>query len=143
MMRDGMGMGMMGPGGRMSDEEAKKKLKTLTRTDFLLQFVWKKPTPEELPKTEEERATKIKDLVAKLQEAEKNNPAVTIPKSEEIEAASLKKSEEVDSKIQKALGQVAPGATGAAPGTPGFGPPPGAAAPAATPNKAAPAGPGR
>ena len=31
---------MGGPGGRLSDAEEKAKLKTLTRTDFLLQFVW-------------------------------------------------------------------------------------------------------
>ena len=45
----------------MTDAEAKKKLKTLTRTDFLLQFVWKPPKPDEQPKTDEEREAKIKD----------------------------------------------------------------------------------
>ena len=34
-------------------------------------------------------------------EAEKNNPAVTMPKGEEIQAASLKKSEEIDTKLAK------------------------------------------
>ena len=121
-------------------------MKTLTRTDFLLQFVWKKPTPEELPKPDEERTTKIKDIIAKMTEAEKNNPAVTMPKIEEIEAASLKKSEELDSKLQKAFTPGpggAPGAAVTAPGTPGFGPPPAGAAPAPAPNKGAPAGPGQ
>ena len=57
MMRRHDGRGMMGEGmmgGRLTDAEAKKQLKTLTRTDFLLQFVWKPPKQEELPKTEEE-----------------------------------------------------------------------------------------
>ena len=72
------------------------EIKTLTRTDFLLQFVWKPVKRDELPKTEEEEKAKIKELVDKMKEAEKNNPAVTMPKGEEIEAASLKKSEELD-----------------------------------------------
>ena len=38
-----------------------------------------------------------------MTEAEKNNPAVTMPKVEDIQAASLKKSEELDARIQKAL----------------------------------------
>ena len=51
-------MGMHGRHGwacRATAADAKKQLKTLTRTDFLLQFVWKPVKPEELPKTEEER----------------------------------------------------------------------------------------
>ena len=65
----------------------------------------------------EEQKTKLDDLVAKMTEAQKNNPAVTMPKLEEIQAVSLKKSEEVDSQIQKALTP-----PGGAPGGPGFGP---------------------
>ena len=110
------GAGMMG--GRFNDAEAKKQIKTLTRTDFLLQFVWKPVKPEELPKTEEEQKTKVKEWVDKMVEAQKNHPAVTIPKVEDIQAASLKKSKEIDSQLEKAI---APGAT---PGAPGFGPPP-------------------
>ncbi len=115
-MRGGMGGGMMP--GRLSDADAKKQLKTLTRTDFLLQFVWQPVKLEDLPKTEEARAAKIKELVDKITEVEKNHPAVTMPKVEDIQAASLKKSEEIDSQLQKAL------TPGAAPGTPGFGAPP-------------------
>jgi type IV pilus assembly protein PilM len=128
-------MGMMGPAGK-ADEDAKKNLKTLTRTDFLLQFVWQPPKPEEVPKTPEERDAKIKDWSDKMTEAQKNNPAVTIPKGEEIEAASREKSKQVDSAISNALGG---GAAGAAPGaqpgagTPGFAPQPGVAPPAAAP----------
>jgi type IV pilus assembly protein PilM len=125
-----MGGGMMG--GRMTDAEAKKQLTTLTRTDFLLQFVWQPVKQADLPKTEEDRAAKIKDWVDKLTEVEKNHPAVTMPKAEEIEAASNKKSKEIDSQLEKAL------TPGAAPGAPGVGGTPGVPAgvgqnPGATP----------
>ena len=69
----------------------------------MLQFVWKPVKPEDLPKTDEERAAKIKELVDKIAEVEKNHPAVTMPKVEEIQAASLKKSKEIDSQIEKAF----------------------------------------
>jgi type IV pilus assembly protein PilM len=109
-------MGEMG-GTRLSDAEAKKQLKTLTRTDFLLQFVWKPIQSADLPKTEEDQKVKIKEVVDKMKEAEKNNPAVTMPKGDEIQAASLKKSEELDSKLQT----LAPGGPAGA-GAPGVGP---------------------
>ena len=125
-------MGMMGRegmmSGRLTDAEAKKQIKTLTRTDFLLQFVWKPVKPEDLPKTDEEQKTKVKELVDKMVEAQKNHPAVTIPKLEDIQAASLKKSKEIDSQLEKAL------SPGGAPGTPGFGPAaPGAGTPGVPP----------
>ena len=137
----GMSMGMgMGMGNPMADAESKKNLKTLTRTDFLLQFIWQPPKPEEQPKTDEERDAKIKEIIEKVTEAEKKNPAVTMPKVEDLQAASLKKTEELDAKIQSALTPVAPGGAGGVPGpgTPGFGTSPagagtapgGAAAPA-------------
>jgi type IV pilus assembly protein PilM len=143
--RAGMMAGMMGGGmfgtGKMAAEDAKKQLKTLTRTDFLLQFVWQPLKPEEQPKTVEERDAKIKEFQSKMEEVEKNHPAVVMPKSEEIESASLKQSEAINSAINKALN--APGSAGAAgpggavpPGagaptnpTPGFGPAPGGANP--------------
>jgi type IV pilus assembly protein PilM len=134
-MRGMMGRdGMMGA--RLTDAEAKKQLKTLTRTDFLLQFVWKPVKQEDLPKTEEDQKTKVKELADKMVEAQKNHPAVTIPKLEDIQAASLKKSKEIDSQLEKAI---APGAT---PGAPGFGAPPAGAGtpgvPAGVPQGGAP-----
>ena len=99
MMGDRMGrMGAM-QGGAMSAAEAKKQLKTLTRTDFLLQFVWKPVERDELPKTEEEEKTRLKELVDKMKEAEKDHPAVTMPKEEDIEAASQEVGE-LDTKLQ-------------------------------------------
>ena len=118
-----MGRGMMG-GLRTSSEDTKKQITTLTRTDFLLQFVWKPLTPEEQPKTDEERLSKYKEIKTKMEEFEKNHPAVVMPKSEEIESASLKQSEAINSAINKALnGPSGPGGAG-----PGGAAPPGAAA---------------
>jgi type IV pilus assembly protein PilM len=127
-----MGEMMGGPmSGGLSAADAKKQLKTLTRTDFLLQFVWKPVKRDELPKTPEDEKAKIKEIVDKMRDAEKNNPAVTMPKMEDLEAASLKKSEELDSKLQNSAPAPAGGAP-AAGGTPGFGPAQGGA-PAAPP----------
>lgn len=145
----GMMNNMMAGLGRASTEDTKKQLTTLTRTDFLIQFVWQPPKPEDQPKDDQERLTRYKDIKSKMEEAEKNHPAVTMPKSEEIESASLKQSEAINSAISKAMG---PGGNSAAPGgaappgaglpgapTPGFGPPPGGAnAPAPNPGAAGP-----
>ena len=116
-MMGSAGMGGYGMGGALTDAEAKKQIKTLTRTDFLLQFVWKPVKLENLPKTDEERAAKIKELVDKIAEVEKNHPAVTMPKEEDIQAASLKKTNAIDSQLEKAL------TPGAGPGAPGTGAP--------------------
>ncbi|HZW30381.1 MAG TPA: type IV pilus assembly protein PilM [Isosphaeraceae bacterium] len=144
-MRGMMGQ-MMGMGGPMlNDAEAKKKITTLTRTDFLLQFVWK-PQTEEPPKTDEERQErlkqreeKVKEMLTKMQEEEKNNPAVKLsPQLErDLEAASRKKSEQIDSAVSKAIGAMGAGAGPA--GAPGAAAPAaGAPAPgAAPPNPAA------
>ncbi len=129
MMGGGMMPGMMGgPGGRLSEAEEKAKLKTMTRTDFLLQFVWVPLKPEEQPKTEEEFKAKIEEIAKAMHEAEKNNPAVTMPKPEEIEAVSLKQSQQIDSALSKAVSPPAPGAAGG--GAPVMVPPPGGGAPA-------------
>ena len=137
-MMEGMGqrgmmgsMGAMGGGmyGQMGGVQAdlKKQMTTLTRTDFLIQFVWQPPKEEERPKTDEERSEKLKAEAAKLTEAEKNNPAIKVSKEEmekELDAASRKKSEQMKTQIGAAAGQ--PG--GVAPG--GAPTPPGAAVPA-------------
>ncbi len=143
----GMMGNMMGAGGRLSTEDTKKQLKTLTRTDFLLQFVWQPLKPEEQPKNDEERLVKYKEFKTKMEEAEKNHPAVVMPKSEEIESASLKQSEAVNSAITKAIGPGGGGPAGAGPAgqpgaaapggpAPGFAPAPGTANPPGA-NKAA------
>ena len=130
MMRGPMGAGMGamgGPGmGQGADAEAKKNITTLTRTDFLIQFLWK-PTPaEELPTDPEQRkvkldeqAAKAKDMQEKMHQAEtqKNSSVVTIPSAEEIEKTSKQKTSELEAAITKALTTLAaPAAPDAAAG---------------------------
>lgn len=142
-MMPGMGRGMgmpgemgMGMGMGMGSAAAKKKLTTLTRTDFLIQFVWQPLTDDEKPKPEE-----IKDRLAEIRknltEAQKDSSVVTIKEGEaDLEAASLAQSKKVETDIQNALKKVAekagpagaPAAAGAAPA-------------GAAPAGAAPAGP--
>ena len=127
-----MGGGMYGAGmNKTADAEAKKKLKTLTRTDFLIQFLWKPPAPEDLklPEDPEKRKAKedelngkIKDIIEKMKEAEKTNSVVTIPSAEEIEKSSKQKTSELESALTKAMSTIAnsaPAASGAAPAVPG------------------------
>jgi type IV pilus assembly protein PilM len=136
----GMGMGQMGvfgAGNKAADAEAKRKRKILTRTDFLLQFVWQPAKAEDQPKTKDELEVKLKAEAEKLKDAEKNFAAESTTKAEEaIEAASLQKSQAVDSAIKKAVsganagGVTAPPGAPTEPGPPGLGNPPPGAAPA-------------
>jgi type IV pilus assembly protein PilM len=128
MMANMGGMNSMYGQGGGAQADLKKHLKTLTRTDFLIQFVWQPPKPEDRPKTDEERAEKLKSIIADLTEAEKNNSAVKVSKEEmekELDAVSRKKSEQLETQI---------GAMGVG-GQPGAG-----GLPAAVPGAAAPAG---
>ena len=122
---------MMGGMG-MNNADSKKNLTTLTRTDFLIQFVWS-PKPDEIPKDPEELKTKLEELRTQLVEAEKGS-VVTVPVDEKaIEDASLKQSKAVDADMQQA---VQPGAGGAV--NPSAPQPPAAPAtptPPATPKK--------
>ncbi len=134
-MAPGMG-GMTGMPGMAGGQGAdlKKQLKTLTRTDFLLQFVWKPPIAETRPKTDEDRIKAVKDFREQLVKAEEKNPAVRTIKEDtekQLEASSLKKSEQLESQMTKALGATpgAPGAAGMAPAVPGAAMPGAAAMP--------------
>ena len=84
----------------MTDADAKKQTQDPDPHRLLASVRLEAAQAEELPKTEEEQKAKIKEVVDKMTEAEKNNPAVTMPKGEEIQAASLKKSEEIETKLQ-------------------------------------------
>jgi len=139
MMGGRMSMGMgMGGSNKKAEADAKKNVKYLTRTDFLLQFVWVPVKKADQPGTKEDLDAKLQAEVTKLNDAEKNYTADSTTKLEEqIEAASIQRSKAIDSALSKALtvtnpGGV-PGAPGApvVPGTPGFGPAPAGAAPAA------------
>jgi type IV pilus assembly protein PilM len=150
MMMRGMGsMAGMGGGGAAAEAEAKKKITTLTRTDFLIQFLWKPVPPEEMPTDPEarkakieEQAAKVKEMIDKMAEEEKkkSDAAVKIPSAEEIEKASSQKSRELEAAIAKAVSALtnptagtpaatAPGAPAAAPGAPAAAPVSPAAAP--------------
>ena len=119
----GMMGGMMGGMG-MNSADAKKNLTTLTRTDFLIQFVWS-PKPEDIPKDPEELKTKLQEMRTQLFEAQKG-AVVTLPDEKTIEAASLKQSKAIDSVLQQAVQQSA-GADPAAPAAPATATPPAAA----------------
>jgi len=132
MMRGAMtGMGgMMGMNG-MNDAAKKKNLTTLTRTDFLIQFVWQPSKAEERPKTPEDAKAKVDEFRKALVEAQKNKSEVNIREAD-IEKASLQQSQAIDSVIQKVQQKAAAAGAGTGPaGTPPT--TPGAAAPAATP----------
>jgi hypothetical protein len=133
----GAGMGGMGaPGG--TGAVSRKDMKFLTRTDFLLQFVWIPVKPGSLPQNPEELKTKLDDEAKKLAEAEKAyaGDTSTAKLEETIEAESLKKSKAVDAAFDKAIGganaQGVPGNVPPAAGLPGNVPPP-----AGTPPKSA------
>lgn len=134
MMGGEMGNAMGGLAGAGPGAVSKKDLKMLTRTDFLLQFVWVPVKPEAQPKTPEELKTKLEDIAKTLTEAEKDYTAdVSTAKLEEaIEAESRKKSQALDSALDKAF-KGAPAAGGAAPaaGGPNLPPPPAGVAPKA------------
>ncbi|MFO0910007.1 MAG: type IV pilus assembly protein PilM [Isosphaeraceae bacterium] len=137
----GMYGGMMGMGGM--DKDAKKNMNYLTRTDFLIRFVWQPQTPEEkeqFKKNPEEAKAKIEEFTKNLIEAQKGQSEVKIPDETAIQKASLQKSQQLDSVAQKALqsaaGAGAPG--GAAPASNATAPPAGAPGAAAPPPGAAP-----
>ncbi|APW63466.1 type IV pilus assembly protein PilM [Paludisphaera borealis] len=124
-MMAGMMGGRMGMGGGAMDAEAQKKLRKLTRTDFLIQFLWKPEepgaaptTPEEEKAQIEERTAKVKKIREDMSEAEKNSPAVTVPKDDEIEKLSSKKTADIENAINNALSGPAAPAQAAPPGAP-------------------------
>ncbi|MDR3639658.1 MAG: type IV pilus assembly protein PilM [Isosphaeraceae bacterium] len=126
MMMGGMGM----PGARTKEDD--KKLVKLTRTDFLIQFVWQPKNPEDMPKTEEEFKTKLEEETKKLLEAQKGQTEVRVDEAS-VEKASLEESKAVENALTKPAAGVpgiAPGAAPLAPPSAGASP---AAAPAATP----------
>lgn len=131
-MRGMRGMGAMG-------KDSEKDIRKLTRTDFLIQFVWipPEPTDEDKAKTPEElleaRRAQLVEITTKMQEVEKSKAgSMTIPNEAELEKASIEQSEAIDSAINKALsGQPADAPAGGA--APAAGTPPAAGAPAQPP----------
>ena len=112
MMGGGMMGSMPGAGGGVS----KKDQRLLTRTDFLLQFVWIPPKAGSLPTDPEELKKKLADEEKKLADAEKAyaGDTSTAKLEETLTAESLKKSQALDTALDKALN--GPGGGGAAAG---------------------------
>jgi type IV pilus assembly protein PilM len=117
MMMGGMnaGMGLQG---------ARKSVKTLTRTDFLIQFVWQPPKPEEMPKTPEEMKTKVDEIVKLLTDAEKNQSAIVMVKESDLENLSRKQSQDLTNALSKQAVPANAGAGVPGPGIPGAQVPP-------------------
>jgi len=131
-MAPGMGMpGGMGMGNMYMNPNAAaeaKKLVTQSRTDFLIQFVWQPPKPEELKP--EDIPAKIKEMAKQMtdEEVKSKNAVVVIPKEQDIEAASARQSQEVINALNKAAAPTpGPGATPAVPNSPAVAPAPAAA----------------
>jgi type IV pilus assembly protein PilM len=127
------GGGMYGPN-MPGMPDAKSKLSTLTRTDFLIQFVWQPPTAEDRDKLKdpEEFKTRLADEIKKIRDAEKENSEVKVKASEKeiekaIEKASRQQSQEIDSALEKAEQAATPTKKDAAPA--GTAPAPPAASP--------------
>jgi type IV pilus assembly protein PilM len=116
-------------GGGMSGAAKDKKapVVTLTRTDFLIQFIWQPPTPEKPAKSIEE----IRKALADAENDPKNLEAIRAFDSSKIEKQLQEVSEKGSAAVEAAkAAKQNPGAPGA-PGAPGF-PAPGIA-PAGTP----------
>jgi type IV pilus assembly protein PilM len=109
-MMPAMGMpGMFNMGaGMMPNDPKAPKLVTLTRTDFLIQFVWQPPKPEERLKPEELKA-KIAEVTKQMREAQKNSTEVVI-KEEVLAQVSEAASREAAAALNKAAGAPATGA---------------------------------
>ena len=129
-MRGGAGMGG-GPGGIGGDAV---KMTTLTRTDFLIQFIWQPLNPDDKAnlKKPEEFKTKYQEEAKKLLEAQKTSE-IKIPSEAELEKASLARSQAVErALIDAATKASAPAAA------PGAAAPPGIPAPVTPPAGAIP-----
>jgi len=128
MMDMGMGPGMgMMPGMFGGQSKDAKKMVKHTRTDFLLQFVWQPPKPEDIPATPEERQEKLKEIETAVLAAQTNRTRITAEQLNSIEKASLERSKEVQNQIVKGVGAATKSAGEGAAETPP------ATAPAATP----------
>jgi len=99
-MMPGMMKGMRGPGMGGADDMS-KKITTQTRTDFLIQFVWMPPKPEDkLKPGSEEEQKKLAEIREQMREAEKNKSEVAI-RDADIENESKKQSKAFDDQLQQ------------------------------------------
>lgn len=127
-MGGGYGRGMPGmmSGGQFG-KKSPDQMTYLTRTDFMVQFIWK-PTATDAPTlTDEEIQEKMKDLTEKLVEAAKKKGALKPPTDAELLAASQQLQKAVAEAIAKKQN------AGGAPAENAAGQPPPAGQPAPSP----------
>ena len=103
----GGGRGMMGEGGMGGADAAAKKLTTLTRTDFLIQFAWQPPTTAAPPKA-------IDEIRKELIEAEKAKGSVKIPTEDDLDKVSQQASQKFVNDFLTSAKATAPPAEGSA-----------------------------
>ena len=105
---------------------------TFTRTDFLIQFVWQPPKPEDQPKTPEELKAKIAEITKLLTDEEKTSE-IRIPDERDVEKASIRQIEG-RSRLEHESGRRASAAVQRQrPAAPGLPRPPAAPPPAVAP----------
>jgi type IV pilus assembly protein PilM len=133
-----MGMGGMSGMGGAPGAPAKGKTEDvsyLTRTDFMIEFVWQPPKPEEQPKTKEELDTWVAEKKKAMDEAVAKSPGAELD-----ETAFTKMSlQQSDAAFQKIVQQLDAAQKAAAPAAEGAVPPAEGAAPAAPTAPTAPA----
>ncbi len=117
-------MGMMGQngynmGGAASAPSKEQELKTLTRTDFMISFIWQPVSPAEPPKD-------LAEIKKKMEEAVAKSPGAVTLDEEALAKASEKQSEKG---LQEAIGA----AQGQAPTKAGQAAPPASGVPTAPP----------
>ncbi len=123
MMR-AMGSAMGGPMGQPNDPNAPKVTK-LTRTDFLIQFVWQPPVADTTTAEAKTEAEKYQEIVKLLKDAEadaKSKGAIKIPSEDEVVAASKEKSDKVIEATKKAVQEIEAKSKAAGSATPGAAP---------------------
>jgi type IV pilus assembly protein PilM len=110
-MRGAMMGGMMGGMGGMADPKAKEKIDYLTRTDFMIQMVWKPISEENPPKS-------LEEIQAALVEASKD-ANIAPPKEMDFVSKSLEQSK-IRTQMYQKFGTAAPKAEegGEAPAAP-------------------------
>jgi type IV pilus assembly protein PilM len=140
MMKQMMGSGMPGMmGGVAPKEQEKIEESKITRTNFMIQFLWQPPAPGGTPEKVEDIAKKLKEAQDKAKGA---IPYLDPAEEEKISVASKqatqKKLDEQEEKLKALSTPPPPGTTpGAAPAAPGAAP----GAPAAAPSTPAPPNP--
>jgi len=112
MNMDGM-MGMYGGRTGGSAKSEKPEMKTLTRTDFKIDFIWQPPAPGTKPRDLKEIEKELNEAAAKFK------GAISLDEAKLSKASEEKSARRLEQKLNAANSQAAPGL-----GTPGAPTPP-------------------